>query len=136
MPPPPPGGPPPEHDQQQQQRKAGAVISGKSTVVPLPKAHEDKRGECGGSGVRALLNAARSLGAAVVSQLPTGTGKVYSAALKGWEPPVGCARHDREQAEGQPPLAQALPGSASEECRDRAFPCLPPRFCALTNRRV
>jgi hypothetical protein len=30
-----------------QQRKVGqgAVISGKSTVVPLPKAHEDKRGE-------------------------------------------------------------------------------------------
>ncbi|KAL4433700.1 hypothetical protein ABPG75_000141 [Micractinium tetrahymenae] len=50
MPPPPPGGPPAEYEQQeqQQQRKAGAIISGKSTVVPLPKAHEDKRGEWGG----------------------------------------------------------------------------------------
>ncbi len=47
MPPPPPGGPPAEQEQQQQ-RKAGAIISGKSTVVPLPKAHEDKRGEQGG----------------------------------------------------------------------------------------
>jgi hypothetical protein len=49
---PPPSAPPPlaGHAEQQQQppRKVGqgAVISGKSTVVPLPKAHEDKRGEC------------------------------------------------------------------------------------------
>lgn len=38
----------PGDPQEQQQRKMGqgAVISGKSTVVPLPKAHEDKRGTC------------------------------------------------------------------------------------------
>ncbi|KAL4450675.1 hypothetical protein ABPG77_001031 [Micractinium sp. CCAP 211/92] len=47
--PPPPMPPPgmfaaPPKQEQQQQRKAGAIISGKSTVVPLPKAHEDKRG--------------------------------------------------------------------------------------------
>ncbi len=42
--PPPPGGM--DGDQQLQRPAKGAVISGKSTVVPLPKAHEDKRGEC------------------------------------------------------------------------------------------
>lgn len=39
--------PPPgdmDGDQQQHRPAKGAVISGKSTVVPLPKAHEDKRG--------------------------------------------------------------------------------------------
>ncbi|KAI7840737.1 hypothetical protein COHA_005552 [Chlorella ohadii] len=40
--PPPPGGM--DGDQQLQRPAKGAVISGKSTVVPLPKAHEDKRG--------------------------------------------------------------------------------------------
>lgn len=34
-----------EADQQLRKVGQGAVISGKSTVVPLPKAHEDKRGE-------------------------------------------------------------------------------------------
>ncbi|EFN51835.1 hypothetical protein CHLNCDRAFT_139686 [Chlorella variabilis] len=33
-----------EADQQLRKVGQGAVISGKSTVVPLPKAHEDKRG--------------------------------------------------------------------------------------------
>lgn len=32
-----------DSEQQQQRPAKGAVISGKSTVVPLPKAHEDKR---------------------------------------------------------------------------------------------
>lgn len=49
VPPAPPGGPDgdlQQHEQQHEQRKAvaGAVISGKSTVVALPRAHEDKRG--------------------------------------------------------------------------------------------
>ena len=57
MPPPPEGyaagygGSEPQQQQQQQQPRKlgqGAVISGKSTVVPLPKAHEDKTGAATG----------------------------------------------------------------------------------------
>ena len=52
MPPPgaPPGHmPPPPGEQEAPRPKPGAIISGRSTVVPLPKAHEDKRGACGGA---------------------------------------------------------------------------------------